>query len=132
MKEKPKTRPTVLVSVPPYVYFVQRIAGDTVDIETLVPAGANPHIYEATPKEVQRHQNASLWIYLGESFDRKALQFFKDAKNPIQIVDIAKGTDLLPVCEEEHAHCHHHHRRDYLNTTYRGWPARLPMPFRLL
>jgi zinc transport system substrate-binding protein len=107
-------KPTVLVSVPPYVYFVKKIGKDAVEIETLVPAGANPHIYEAAPKEVQRHQSAALWIYLGEAFDKRALQFFKDVKNPIQVVDITKGIDLLSLCEEdelvtEHAQCHHGH-----------------------
>ncbi len=114
-QETPKSgKPTVLVSVPPYVYFVQKIAKDTVEIETLVPVGANPHIYEATPKDVQRHQNAALWVYLGEPFDKKALQFFQDMKKPIQVVDMAEGTPLLPLCEEEeHAHCcHHHHHHD--------------------
>lgn len=114
-QETPKSgKPTVLVSVPPYVYFVQKIAKDTVEIETLVPVGANPHIYEATPKDVQRHQNAALWVYLGEPFDKKALQFFQDMKKPIHVVDMAEGTPLLPLCEEEeHAHCcHHHHHHD--------------------
>jgi len=115
VKEKPKSgKPTVLVSVPPYVYFVKKIAQDAVDIETLVPAGTNPHIYEATPKEVQRYQNADLWIYLGESFDKKVLKFFQTVKKPIQIVDITEGANLLSLCEEdeiitEHAHCHHSH-----------------------
>jgi zinc transport system substrate-binding protein len=112
---RPKNgKPTVLVSVPPYVYFVQKIAQDAVEIETLVPAGVNPHVYEATPKEVQRHQNAVLWIYLGESFDKKILKFFQDVKKPIQIINMTEGTDLLSICEEddivtEHVHCHHSH-----------------------
>src|SRR5690348_7322246 len=84
VKEKPNSgKPTVLVSVPPYAYFVKKIAQDAVEIETLVPAGTNPHIYEATPQEVQRHQNAALWIYLGESFDKKIFKFFQTVKNPI-------------------------------------------------
>ncbi len=113
--ERPKSgKPIVLVSVPPYVYFVQKIAQDAVEIETLVPSGTNPHIYEATPKEVQRHQNASLWIYLGEAFDKKVLKFFQDRKKPIRIVDMTEGTHLLSLCKEqeiatEHTHCHHSH-----------------------
>jgi zinc transport system substrate-binding protein len=87
-------KPTVLVSVPPYAFFVRSIAQDAVQIETLVPAGANPHIYEASPKKV--------------------LQFFKENRKPIQILDITQGIDLLSVCEEEglgheHHHCHHSH-----------------------
>jgi len=108
-----KEKPSVLVSIPPYAYFVDKIAQGTVEIETLIPAGANPHIYEATPREVQRHQNADLWVYLGENFDKRALQFFRDSKAQVRIVDVAHGIDLLSYCEEdgvvtEHHHCHHH------------------------
>lgn len=107
-------KPTVLVSVPPYAFFVKKIAQDAVNIETLVPVGANPHIYEASPKEVQRHQNAVLWVYLGEAFDQKVLRFFKDSHKQIQILDITKGIDLLSVCEKDNLgteahHCHHSH-----------------------
>jgi zinc transport system substrate-binding protein len=115
-REKPNRggKPTVLVSVPPYAFFVQKIAQDTVEIQTLVPAGANPHIFEATPKEVRRHQNAAVWVYLGESFDKKVLQFFQDSHRSIRVVDVTEGIDLLSICEEdetitEHAHCHHSH-----------------------
>ena len=111
-------KPTVLVSVPPYAYFVKKIAQDKVQIETLVPIGANPHIYEPSPKEVQRHQTAALWVYLGEAFDKKVLQFFKDTHHPIHILDIAKDLDLLSICEEdgletETHHCHHSHAEGY-------------------
>lgn len=108
-------KPLVLVSVPPYVYFVNEIAQGLVDVETLVPTGANPHIYEATPKEVQRHRKAALWVYLGESLDKKILQFFRETKQDIQIVDVAQKIELLSYCHEESlneehshdGHCHH-------------------------
>lgn len=113
-KEALKTqRPTVLVSVPPYIYFVNKIAQDLVDVHTLVPAGANPHIYEATPKEVQRHQTAALWIYLGESFDKRALQFFRDSRQQIKIIDVAQGIQLLSYCDEEHSSAGHSHSHDH-------------------
>ncbi len=106
-------KPTVLVSVAPYVYFVNKIAQGLVDVEPLVPAGANPHIYEATPREVMRHQKAAMWIYLGESFDKKILQYFRSDRQQISIVDVAHGIDLLSYCDEleldtEHPQCTHH------------------------
>lgn len=102
-------KPTVLVSVPPYAFFVKKIAHDAVNIETLVPAGANPHIYEASPKEVQKHQNAVLWIYLGEAFDQKVIQFFRESRKSMQIVDVARGIPLLSSCEDDEELGHHHH-----------------------
>lgn len=105
-------KPTVLVSVPPYAYFVNKIAGDSVDVETLVPSGANPHIYEATPRQVERHQNAALWIYLGEPLDKKVLQFFRETHKRIAIVDVAHGITLLSHCDEKNPAEHTHHCHD--------------------
>jgi len=117
--ERPASeKPTVLVSIPPYAYFVDKIAQGAVEIATLVPPGASPHTHEATPKEVERYQKAALWVYLGEPFDKQVLQFFRDSHAAqISILDIARGIDLLSYCEEEgvvteHAHCHHHSHHD--------------------
>lgn len=105
----PSGKPTVLVSVPPYIYFVDKIAQGLVNIESLVPAGANPHIYEATPKEVQRHQNAALWIYLGEALDKRVLGVLKDRHQEVRVVDVTQKIPLLSYCNEEHHHDHCHH-----------------------
>ena len=104
---------TVLVSIAPYAFFVQRIAGDDFEITTLIPEGANPHIYEPKPKEVEKIRGASLWIRLGESFDQKILKVMEEQNPGMDIVDVAKGIHLLSSCEkegvfhEDHSSCHH-------------------------
>lgn len=103
-----EAKPMVLVSIPPYAYFVKKIADDVVNVAMLVPPGANPHVYEALPQEVQRYQNAALWVYLGEPVDKKALQAFKDLRAKMPIVDVTQGIELLSVCEEDgHTLCRH-------------------------
>ncbi len=100
-------KPTVLVSLAPYAYVVKKLAPQLVEVETLVPTGANPHLYEAPLKKVEQHKKAALWIYLGENFDKKMLQSFKENGSEIQTIDVAQGIELL---EEEgscSAHCHH-------------------------
>jgi zinc transport system substrate-binding protein len=114
LKEK---KPIVLVSIPPYAFFVAEIAGQTVDIRSLVPIGVNPHIYEPTPKEVQGHQNAALWVRLGESFDTKVSNYFKTQHVDVKVVDVTQGISLLSFCDEnglitEHATCDHHEGKD--------------------
>jgi zinc transport system substrate-binding protein len=39
-------RPTVAVSIPPLAWFVERLAGEEVDVVALLPAGASPEQYE--------------------------------------------------------------------------------------
>lgn len=95
-------KPVVLVSVPPYLYFVKKIAEDTVSVHSLVPIGANPHLYEPTPKQVQWQRQAVLWIKLGEKADQKAERVFQELKNPPLIMDLREGLDLLSYKE---GHC---------------------------
>jgi len=87
--------PVVLVSVPPYLYFVKKIAEDTVLTASLIPPGANPHVYEPTPKQVQLQKQAVLWLKLGEKADQKAQRVFQEMKNPTLIIDLAEGLALL-------------------------------------
>ncbi|MBS0621089.1 MAG: zinc ABC transporter substrate-binding protein [Verrucomicrobia bacterium] len=105
----PDTKPSVLVSIPPYAYFVKKIAGDAVETFSLVPAGANPHIYEPTPREAERHQNAALWIRLGEPSDKKFLQYFEEKEKVPLIVTVTEGIELL----SEKSCCHHHESKDF-------------------
>jgi len=105
----PQKEKTVLVSIAPYAFFVHRIAGDGQPVTTLIPEGANPHIYEPKPKEVEKVRNASIWIRLGESFDQKVLKVIQEQNPEVRIVNITEGIRLLSSCEVDgHSHEHHH------------------------
>jgi len=101
-------RPSVLVTIPPYAYFVQQIAGNAVEIQIFVPAGANPHDYEPTPKQVEKFLEAKLWLRYGEPGEQKILPFIRE--NHIKDFDLSEGIPLLS--STEHACDHHHEGKD--------------------
>lgn len=105
--EQTEKKPIVLVTIAPYAHFVKEIASEFVQVETLIPEVANPHLYEAPPQAVEKHQTAALWLYLGENFDKKMVQFLKDKGSAIDTLDLTQGIDLIG--ESSHASCHHHH-----------------------
>lgn len=107
-RESLPSKPIVLVSVPSYLYFINRIAGDTVTAHSLIPAGANPHIYEPAPKQVQQFRQAVLWIRLGELSEKKTYTILKDQSCSMRIVDITQGIPLLPF-EGTHSRGKSHH-----------------------
>lgn len=85
----------VLVSVAPYKYFVNMIAGGAVEVEVMVPAGASSHTYEPTPKQMIAASQADIWFYLGESFETKARDALK-AHNPKMVfTDLRQNVDLI-------------------------------------
>ena len=109
-----------MVTIAPYAYFVERIAGNTVDVQTFIPPGMNLHIYEPSPKSVEAHANARVWFQIGEPFEKKVSQAFLE-KNPDQKtvnlqtgLDISTGNDSVELspCEGHH----HHHTGADLHT----------------
>lgn len=105
-------KPRVLVSIPPYTYFVEKIAGDLVEVSTLAPEGSNPHIFEPTPKQIQEVYQAKVWIRLGESFEQKIAKTLNSQHKDLIVVDLSKTVPLITShdhCNCGHDHDHHHH-----------------------
>lgn len=94
----------VLVSVAPYKFFVEKIAGEHVQVHLMVPAGASSHTYEPTPRQMAKASGADIWFALGEPFEAKAVQALKSHYPDMQVVDMRQGIELLADgCQ----HCKH-------------------------
>ncbi|HSX04667.1 MAG TPA: zinc ABC transporter substrate-binding protein [Rhabdochlamydiaceae bacterium] len=98
--------PKVLVSVPPYQYLVEKIAGKTLEIQLLVPPGANAHLFEPIPKEIEKMLNADVWMRLGDPFEKKLAKVLKEKNPELAIVELWKDIELLG---HEHTHEGHSH-----------------------
>lgn len=85
----------VLVSVAPHKFFVNKIAGDTVTVGLMVPAGASAHTYEPTPKEVIAAGKADLWFCIGESFEARASRAMQAYNSKLIMVDLRQGVDMI-------------------------------------
>ncbi len=62
-------RPVVVVSIPPQAWLVKRLAGEAVEVQTLLTSGANPHTYEPTARQVKKLAEASLYFTVGMPFE---------------------------------------------------------------
>ena len=56
---------TVAVSILPQKAFVEAVAGDLIDVITLIPAGASPTNYQPSPKEMSAFQDAKIYFTIG-------------------------------------------------------------------
>lgn len=97
----------VLVSVAPHKYFVERVAGDTLKVMLMVPAGASAHTFEPKPKQMMEASQADIWFRLGESFESRAIPALQSHNPNLKIVDLRNGINLI-YAESEHDHgvCH--------------------------
>lgn len=99
--------PQVLVTIPVYKGFIQKIAGDKVAVNLMVPVGASAHTYEPTPKQVIQASKADMWFTTGEQFETRALKALQAYNPRLQQVDLRQGLALIQAGHHHCAHCSH-------------------------
>ncbi|MGG7048972.1 MULTISPECIES: metal ABC transporter solute-binding protein, Zn/Mn family [unclassified Campylobacter] len=110
-------KPQVSVSIIPTKYFVEQIAGDTVDVNVMVGAGADPHTYEPKPKQMTELEKSEIYFAVGIEFEDVWLEKFKQNYPKMQVVPTQDGIELIKMVEHGHSHdghahgphCDHHH-----------------------
>src|SRR3954470_19686472 len=101
----------VAVSVPPQAYFVQRIGGEHVQVEVMIPPGYSHVDYPLTPRQVAALSRARLYVAVGHpAFEFEQIQLkavLRDLPG-IQVVDMSRGMALMAGegegDEEDHEH----------------------------
>lgn len=104
--ERSEGKPLVLVSIAPYAYFVEKIAGDRVQVVSIVPPGVNMHTYEPTIHELTLAQQASVWFLIGEPFEGRVANVLKQHQPKLQLVELWKNVDLISGGHEACGHSH--------------------------
>jgi len=101
----------VAVSVPPQAYFVERIGGERVQVDVMIPPGYSHVDYPLTPRQVVALSRARLYVAVGHpAFEFERVRLYPFLKSlPVKIVDMSQGMPLLagePEGEEEDGHGH--------------------------
>jgi len=105
-RNEPENR-IISVSIAPFKYFVEGIAGENFSVNVMVPAGANPHIYEPYPEQLTRLRHSAAYIsngYLG--FEMTWLDRFYEMNRRMKRVSL--GDVIDPIAPE------HHHEGDHI------------------
>ena len=89
--------PTVFVSILPQKSFVERIAGDLVQVEVMVPPGASPATHEPTARQMLALADAITWFRIGVPFENTWVPRIAANHPQLQIVDTRAGIDLRPM-----------------------------------
>ncbi|MGB7977656.1 MAG: zinc ABC transporter substrate-binding protein [Chlamydiales bacterium] len=92
-------KPLLLVSIAPYRFLAERIAGAGFEVETVVPAAANPHSFEPTSAQVTHMNRSQVWFRIGEPFETKILPILEKRNGGMTVADLREGIDLI---EEKH------------------------------
>ena len=86
----------ITVSIPPFKYFINAIAGDDFRVNIMVAAGANPHIYEPVPEQIADLRKSVAYIsdgYLG--FEMTWLDRFYETNPRMKKLSLGQNIDLI-------------------------------------
>jgi zinc transport system substrate-binding protein len=93
----------VVVSVPPHQYFAERIGGDRVRVQVLIPPGRSPAVFTPAPKQMTEIARADIFFRAGVPFEAALVPRLRQSVPALPIVDLRQGVDLRPLAD------HHHH-----------------------
>ncbi|PRA07928.1 MULTISPECIES: metal ABC transporter substrate-binding protein [unclassified Paenibacillus] len=95
----------VQVSFYPMYEFTKNVAGDLAEVQTLVPAGMEPHDWEPTPQDIASIEKADVLVYNGAGMESWMDQVTGSLSNASLIqVEASKGINLLEGGEHDHHH----------------------------
>lgn len=89
------TRLSVVTSIYPLFEFVQRVGGDRVDVHNLVPAGAESHDYEPTPRDLAAIERGALLVFNDAGLEPWVARVLPQLSDRHVTVNATEGLPLL-------------------------------------
>lgn len=111
-------RPLVIATTPILGDLVRQVGGDEINVEVLIPLGADPHDFEPSAAQAAQLRNASLIVANGLGLEERLESALDGAeKDGVPVFDVAEQLDPLvlstadeakPSEEDDHDHGHDH------------------------
>jgi len=106
----------VFVSIMPQKYFVEQIGKDLVNVDVLVMPGANPHMYEPSPKQMTQLSKAKAYFSIGITLEETWIPRIKSANSALQVFETDHGITKIAMVahhHEEHGENHEAHEHEH-------------------
>ena len=111
---------TVFVSILPQEYVVKKIAGDTVNVVTMIPKGSEPVTYEPKPSQMRELTTAKTYFSIGVPFEKTWIPKVRASNKALRIISVDVGIHKIPIqnhtCETEgYGHSHGEKNKEMLD-----------------
>ena len=91
-----KSDRVITVSIPPFEYFVKAIAGDDFKINVMLPPGADHHIWEPLPAQINELAGSEAFILNGQlGFEKAWMGRFSEINPDMKILDLSRHINLI-------------------------------------
>jgi ABC-type Zn uptake system ZnuABC Zn-binding protein ZnuA len=91
--------------------LARNVAGDRLNVTSIIPPGADPHDFEPTPDDVETIADASLVLAHGLDYDGWARGLAEQSGTDARFVEVTAGVTLI--AGDGHAHDHDEHEDEH-------------------
>ena len=104
----PVEKPLIVVTTNILGDVVTKAVGELFDVETIMPPGADPHVFQASAKQVDRMMKADLLVVNGANFEEGLLDVIKGAESDgVKVFEAIDSVDPLEDNDKEEGHDDH-------------------------
>lgn len=90
------------------VDIVKTLAGDEVDVELIIPAGGDPHLYTASPQDLGKITNAELVFFHGLHFEAQLADVLESLDYAYSVSAEFNPDDLIATSEDSEEYDPHY------------------------
>lgn len=109
-----ETKAIIATTIPPLAMITQEVVGEKHTVISILPAGASPHTFEATPEVIKKINQATIIFSIGAHLDSWVEELGTNTNVPI--VSLENSVTLLPFSEEFTDHDHESSDHTHDNT----------------
>lgn len=96
----------VCVSIPPLIGVVKAIAGEEVEVTSLMSAQDDPHTFSPTPQSIANLRDAQLFLTIGVDYEKAVCDKVGPMFPNLKVVNVGAAVKHLTMGE------HHHHEAE--------------------
>lgn len=123
-----ETENKIITSLYPLEYIVEELAGDLVEVETIIPPGADAHSYEPSTRKMIEYASSDAFFFIGEM-----MEVFSEtmadtlSSEGVQTLKLAEYESIFLHLDEEDHHGHDDHDHDHGDYDPHFWLSPLKM-----
>ena len=110
----------ICIAIAPLAFIVENIGGAHVRVDTLLPPGQDPHLFEPEPRLLHRLSQAHMYLLSGLPFEQILVQKLSAQQKKLRVIDLTTDISFLEAgsyrdahdCSGDHATDHDHSGRD--------------------
>ncbi|MEM9151079.1 MAG: zinc ABC transporter substrate-binding protein, partial [Cyanobacteria bacterium P01_F01_bin.3] len=108
-----QSKPKVVASHSVLCDLTRQIAGNRIDMECLIEAGVDPHLYSPKPSDRRAIEDADLVLYGGYDFEPRIIQMIEATNTPAPKIALSEVSVTDPLLAEKHDHGGHDDHEDH-------------------